>query len=118
MAEKPHMVVETPQFISSVEAANVSDIELQSLISTLAADPMAGQVMHARWGAWMYRFKSWTAGRSRRYRIVTFCAGRHMPLFLIDLFAKGEKLSFSQSEREQLGQILHEVAAAYGRKPR
>lgn len=117
MIQKPHTVVETPQFISSLEAANVSEIELQSLISTLAADPMAGQVMHVRWGAWMYRYKSRAAGQSRRYRIVTFCAGRHMPLFLIDLFAEGEKLSFSQSEREQLGLRLHDVAAAYGRKP-
>lgn len=117
MAQKPHTVVETQQFINSAEAANVSDVELESLVAALAEDPMAGQLMYIRWGTWMYRFKSWTAGHSRRYRIVTFCAGKHMPLFLIDLFAEGEKLSYSQNEREQLGLILNNVAAAYRRNP-
>lgn len=109
----PHMVVETPQFIYSAETADVSDDDLHSIISTLSANPMAGQVMHLRWGSWMIRYKSWTAGRSRRYRIVTFCAGEHMPVFLIDIFAEGEKLSYSQGERVRLGQLLDKVAAAY-----
>ncbi len=73
--------------------------------------------MNVIWGARTFRYKVWSAGQSRRYRIVTFCAGYHMPVFLIDLFAEGEKLSFSQAERERLKLILKKVATLYKRGP-
>lgn len=116
--DNQHTVVETEQFTDSANAANVSDYELQSIVSTLAANPMAGLVMHIRWGTWLFRYKSWYAGMGRRYRIVTFFAGSHMPVFLIDIFADGEKLTYSRAEREQLLMIFTKVSETYGRQPK
>ena len=115
--DKQHTVVETEQFIDSANAANVSEFELQSIVSTLAANPMAGQVMHIRWGTWLFRYKSWYAGMGRRFRIVTFFAGSHMPVFLIDIFADGEKLTYSRAEREQLCLMFTKVSETFGRLP-
>lgn len=116
--DKLHTVVETEQFMDSVNAANVSAYELKSIVSTLATNPMAGQVMLVRWGTWLFRYKSWYKGMGRRYRIVTFFAGSHMPVFLIDIFADGEKLTYSRAEREQLHLIFTRVSETYGRQPK
>lgn len=115
LVRKLYDVIETEQFKDSARTANVSYDEMQSIVSALAVNPSAGQLMRVTWGARTFRYKSWSAGRSRRYRIVTYCAGSHMPVFLIDIFAEGEKLSFSQAERERLSWILKQVAAAYKR---
>lgn len=113
---KLHDVIETEQFKDSARTANLSLDELHSIIITLAVNPSAGHLMGVTWGARTFRYKSWYAGQSRRYRIVTYCAGNHMPVFLIDIFAEGEKLSYSRTEKERIGLILKQVAAAYRRQ--
>ena len=40
-----------------------------------------------------------------------------MPVFLIDVFAEGEKINYSESEKIRVKEVLTRVAKAYKRGP-
>ena len=112
-----YTVVELERFTSSAKKANIHKEDLQSIIEVLAKNPYAGEVMLVTWGTRKYRHKARRAGKSRRYRIVTFCAGKHMPVFLLDVFAEGEKLNYSEIEKIRVKEVLTRVTKAYKRGP-
>jgi hypothetical protein len=45
-----------------------------------------------------------------------FYSGVDMPVFLLDLYAKGEKIDLTQGEKNTLRTILRHIADAYRRQ--
>jgi len=54
-------------------------------------------------------------GKSGGYRVVTFYTGPDLPVFLITLFSKGEKIDLSQAERNAMRKELADLAEDYRR---
>ena len=59
------------------------------------------------------RFAGRGKGKSGGYRIITFYTGPEFPVFLLNVFAKGEKIDLTMAERNALKAILEEITATY-----
>lgn len=99
-------VVETPEFSRCAKALKISKSELQEIISYLAENPMAGDEISGSGGARKVRFARPGSGKSGGYRVITFYSGKAIPLFLLSIFAKNQKINLSQSEKNTLKRIL------------
>jgi hypothetical protein len=105
-----HAVVETHSFRRAANAAGVTEAERLTIIDLVAADPTAGDLMEGTGGARKWRFAAKGKGKSGGYRIITFFAAQDIPVFLLDIFAKGEKVNLSKAERNELKGVLGKLA--------
>lgn len=108
-----HAIAETPTFQRDAAAAGMSDAEKAELIAYLAANPEAGDIIVGTGGARKLRWRRPGTGKSGGYRIITYFAGRALPLFLLTLYAKGERANLSAAERNALKTILSGIADSY-----
>ena len=108
-----HAVAETPTFQRDAAAAGMSDAEKAELIGYLAANPEAGEIIVGTGGARKLRWRRPGTGKSGGYRIITYFAGRALPVFLLTLYAKGERANLTLAERNALRAILSGIAAGY-----
>jgi hypothetical protein len=110
-----HVVVELPGFVAAVRAAGLADRERARIIDHIAMRPDAGDVIPGTGGARKVRFAGRGKGKSGGYRVVTFYTGSDLPVFLITLFSKGEKIDLSQAERNAMRKELADLAEDYRR---
>lgn len=113
-----HTVVEFENFTRSAKEAKVSNQEVADIISYLAKNPRAGSAIAGTGGARKWRYAGRGKGKSGGYRVVTFYTGNDLPVFLIDIFAKGDKINLTKSERNELKDVLAKVAETYRRRRR
>ena len=66
----------------------------------------SGGARKLRWGA---------KGKGKRggARVITFFGGPKVPVFLLAIFAKGERANLSNAERNELRQLLDGLLAEY-----
>ncbi len=121
-----HTVIETPDYLSDAKAAGMTDIERAAVIMMLAADPVVGVEIPGTGGARKVRVAGRGKGKSGGYRVITFYTGRDVPVFLLNVFSKGDRVDLSQAERNELRKELAGLAEDYrtgvharvkGRKP-
>jgi hypothetical protein len=105
-----HAVIETHSFRRAANAAGVTEAERLAIIDLVSADPTAGDLMEGTGGARKLRFAAKGKGKSGGYRIITFFAAQNVPVFLLDIFAKGEKVNLSKAERNELRGVLGTLA--------
>lgn len=55
-------------------------------------------------------------GKNGGARIVTFYSGPSVPVFVLAVFAKGERVNLSQAERNELKSVLANLVRAYQQK--
>jgi hypothetical protein len=79
----------------------------------LARNPRAGVEIPGTAGARKVRFARRGKGKSGGYRVITFYAGEDVPLFLLNVFAQGDKVDLSQAERNELRKELSGLADDY-----
>lgn len=108
-----YTVAETPSFQRDAAAVGMTDAEKAELIGYLAANPEAGEIMVGTGGARKLRWRRPGTGKSGGYRVITYYAGRALPVFLLTLYAKGERANLSPTERNALRGILSGIAASY-----
>jgi hypothetical protein len=85
-----HTVAETPAFARDAAAAGMTEAEKGDLITFLAAHPEAGDLIVGTGAARKVRWRRPGTGRSCGYRVITYCAGRALPVFLLAVCTKGE----------------------------
>lgn len=121
-----HAVIETPDYLSDAKAAGVTETQRAAIIMILAADPVAGVEIPGTGGARKVRVAGRGKGKSGGYRVITFYTGRDVPVFLLNVFSKGDRVDLSQAERNELRKELVGLAEDYrtgvharvqGRKP-
>lgn len=103
-------VVETHSFRRAANAAGLTEEERLAITNLVAANPMLGDLMEGTGGARKFRMAARGKGKSGGYRVVTFYAAEDVPVFLLDLFVKGEKVSLTKAERNELKGILATLA--------
>jgi len=108
-----HSVIETPDFVADARRAGISDEVRGAIVTTLARDPRAGDPIPGTGGARKVRFGGRGKGKSGGYRVITFYAGPGVPVFLLNVFAKGDRVDLSQAERNALRRELAGLAEDY-----
>jgi hypothetical protein len=108
-----HVVVEMPQFVVDVKSARLTDLERFDIINRIAKDPMTGDLIQGTGGARKVRFAGRGKGKSGGYRVITFYAGARLPVFLLALYAKGERANLTKAERNELRSILASIVKMY-----
>ncbi|HAX44536.1 MAG TPA: addiction module toxin RelE [Solibacterales bacterium] len=108
-------VVETPTFLREA-ASSLSDHERSELISFLAANPDAGDLMAGTGGLLKLRWGALGKGKRGGVRVVYYYHSETLPLFLLNVLAKNEKANLTNAERNELRQLLPLLVAGYRRK--
>jgi hypothetical protein len=108
-----HVVVETAAFIAAARAARISGGEIDRIIDHLARRPDAGDVIPGTGGARKVRFAGRGKGKSGGCRVITFYSGGELPVFLLTVFAKGERADLSKAERNALAQLTRMLVDSY-----
>lgn len=106
-------VIETHVFRRASEELGMSEDERSAIIRMIASNPMAGDLMPGTGGARKVRFAARGKGKSGGYRVITYYAAEDVPVFLLDVYAKGEKVNLTQAERNELRDILGTLAAEW-----
>jgi hypothetical protein len=90
-----HTVCETHAFRRAAAQAGMSEDEISDLVGFLAENPMAGDETSGTGGCRKVRVRGHGKGKSGGYRTITFFTGETLPVFLITVFAKGERANLS-----------------------
>jgi hypothetical protein len=101
-----HTVIETPAYLASADEEGLSEDEMASIASVLARNPSTGDLMPGTGGARKVRFAGRGKGKSGGYRVITFYGGDDIPVFLLDVYGKGNRANLSKTERNELRGIL------------
>lgn len=108
-----HTVVETPAYLASAKDEGVDDDERAEIVRFLSSDPTAGDLIVGTGGARKVRFAGRGHGKSGGYRVITFFAGDDIPVFLLDIYGKGNRANLTKAERNELRAVLSELPKAW-----
>ena len=106
-------VVETPSYLREAKQAGLSSVDCKAIVDFLAANPDAGVEMSGTGGARKLRFAAKGKGKSGGVRVITFFTGKELPVFLLNVFSKNEKINLSAAERNSLKRILKQLTDFY-----
>lgn len=108
-----HTVVETPAYLASAKDEGVDEDERAEIVRFLSSDPTAGDLIVGTGGARKVRFAGRGHGKSGGYRVITFFAGDDIPVFLLDIYGKGNRANLTKAERNELRAIFLELPKAW-----
>lgn len=106
-------VIETPDYLADAEDAGMTDAERKHVVDYLSVHPDAGDQIKGTGGARKVRLRGRGHGKSGGYRVITFYSGPDVPLFLLNVFAKGDRVDLSQAERNELRRELAGLVEDY-----
>ena len=104
-------VVELPEFLRRAKSI-MRDEERAALVDFIAANPQAGISLGG--GLRKVRIPRAGGGKSGGYRTIYVFGGRHMPLFLVTVFAKNEKDNLTRAEQAAAVELSKALIAHYG----
>ncbi|MBI2378559.1 MAG: type II toxin-antitoxin system RelE/ParE family toxin [Deltaproteobacteria bacterium] len=105
-------VVETPEFI--VRAERLMTVEEKSaLINRMAASPASGDLIPGTGGARKLRLAGRRKGKSGGFRVITFFHNWGMPVFLLDIYGKNERIDLTEAEKNELRAVLKAIVDHY-----
>src|SRR5262245_189980 len=107
-----HSVIETHVFSRAADALLTEDERL-AITTAISENPTMGDVMQGTGGARKVRFSGRGKGKSGGYRVVTFYAADDVPVFLLDIYSKGETINLTKGERNELKKLLGGLADAW-----
>jgi hypothetical protein len=106
-------VIETPTYLAQASRIGMTEADRARVLVTVAADPKAGDLIVGTGGARKIRIAGRGFGKSGGYRVITFFAAADIPVFLLDVYSKGDKANLTKAERNELAGILSGIADAY-----
>jgi hypothetical protein len=111
-----HSVAFFPSFAKDAADAGMTEDELEDLVVFLSENPTAGDEIVGTGGCRKLRLPGRGKGKRGGNRVITFYTGEHLPVFLLTVFAKGEKSDLSKSERNGLRNITKAIVTEYRRR--
>lgn len=91
----------------------MTNAERAAVVMMFAAHPDAGVDIPGTGGARKVRVAGRGKGKSGGFRVITFYTGRDVPVFLLNIFSKGDRVDLSQAERNELRKELAGLAQDY-----
>ena len=105
-------IVELPEFIR--RAKNLLHIEeYDELLFYLSVNPTAGNLLQGTGGIRKLRWTSKSKGKRGGVRVIYFFYNESIPLFLLSVFSKSEKVNLSKSERNELAKLTNLLLKNY-----
>ncbi|MFG1184332.1 type II toxin-antitoxin system RelE/ParE family toxin [Xanthobacter aminoxidans] len=111
-----HSVSQTPAFVKAAEDEGMSEAEVDDLVEHIARNPMAGDEIPGTGGCRKLRWAGKGKGKRGAFRIITFYSGQQIPVYLLTVFAKGDRVNLSQAEKKALASLTKEIVRAYERR--
>ena len=110
---KLQTVVELPEFQRRAKAV-MSDDEREAAIVWIAENPEAGTSL----GGGLRKVRIPREGQGKRggFRTVYIFGGRHMPIFLVTVFAKNDKANLTPKEQAGLVELSKEIVSDWSDK--
>ena len=99
--------VELPIFRSRWKDMGLDDHDLKRLQEELLADPKVGAVMRGTGGVRKMRFAFEQKGKSGSVRVIYVDFEVYEKIFLITAYPKNEKDNLTDSERNEIKQMIH-----------
>lgn len=94
-------VAEVPEYLRRA-AKLLSENQRHDIVSYLATFPRAGDVIRGTGGVRKLRWGRSGRGKSGGVRVIYYFHSERMPLYLLTVFAKGERADLTQRERNEL----------------
>ena len=107
-------IVELPEFIKKSEKVLQKE-ERDELLYYLSSNPKAGNLIQGTGGIRKLRLVSKGKGKSGGSRVIYYFHNETIPLFLLTIFNKNEKINLTKSERNDLSMMTKELVRNYKR---
>ncbi|WP_341649790.1 type II toxin-antitoxin system RelE/ParE family toxin [Thauera humireducens] len=105
-------VAELPEYIRAADKLMSAD-ERQDIIRYLAEHPKEGDVMEGTGGVRKLRWRRGGQGKSGGARVIYYFHSEDMPLYLLTLFAKGDRANLTKAERNELADLTNLLVRAW-----
>ena len=105
-------IVELPEFTKRVKKVLTKD-EKDDLLFYLSSNPKTGNLLQGTGGIRKLRWGAKGKGKSGGSRVIYFYYKQEVPLFLLTIFGKNEKVNLSKSERNDLFKLTKQLLANY-----
>lgn len=112
MLETLYGIAELPTYMRLAEKL-LSVEERQDLINYLAEHPKSGNVMEGTGGVRKLRWRRGGQGKSGGVRVIYYFHDDLMPLYLLTLFAKGDKANLTKAERNELADLIDALVSIW-----
>lgn len=110
---KLQTVVELPEFQRRAQSI-MTDVERETVITWIAANPEEGISLGG--GLRKIRVPREGGGKSGGFRTIYVFGGRHMPIFLITIFAKNEKANLTPKEQAATVEVSKAIVSMWSNK--
>ena len=115
MSSIPITVVELPLF--QRQARDVwDDGEREAFVDFIARNPQSGDVIPETGGVRKIRWRRQGTGKRGGARVVYFYYDRHMPIFLLLIYAKAQRENMTPDEKKQVRVLATTLKQNYGKK--
>lgn len=106
-------VAETSRYTSRA-AKRLTAKERETVVNLIAADPECGVLIKETGGLRKVRVAARGKGKSGGVRVIYYYFSAIAPIYLLDVFGKGEKDNLTKAERNALAQVAKLIASTYG----
>ena len=110
--ELPVTIVETRAFTSQAKGV-LSEPEVAELKMKVAVNPQQGDVMPGTGGVRKLRWATGNRGKSGGARVIYYFHDSEMPIYLLAVYAKNEKINLTQRERNALKVLAKDLVKAH-----
>lgn len=115
MSQVLHGIAELPTY-SRLADKLLTAQERQDLIDYLAEHPKDGDIMEGTGGVRKLRWRRGGQGKSGGVRVIYYHHDDLMPLYLLTLFAKGDRANLSKAERNELASLVDVLVGIWKEK--
>lgn len=105
-------VAELPEYIRTADKL-LSPAERQDIIRYLAEHPKDGDLIEGTGGVRKLRWRRGGQGKSGGVRVIYYFHSEGIPLYLLTLFAKGDRANLSKAERNELAGLVELLIKAW-----
>ena len=106
-------VIETSIYLKHVQQNGLTSEEQEEIVSIIANDPTAGDLIAGTSGARKLHIAGRGKGKSGGYRVIHYYAADDVPVFLLALYSKGTQTNLTKAQKNELSATLPQIAASY-----
>jgi hypothetical protein len=104
-------ISEMQMFIDDASRIFTED-EYESLVLFLANHPDAGEIIPATGGVRKVRWPARGQGKRGGARVIYYFRDLNVPVYLLAVYAKGEKINLTQAEKKAMRKTVNKIVEA------